>query len=214
MFISKKNKKIKEKIELYLLRVGETFGCFQEGVLHYLRSGRDRHFDTLVLETHQKESDADNICVDIEVDLYAKYLLPESREDILFMLERVDLLPNQCEDVLRQLKIQRIDLPEFIYDDVRELLVVCGKAYGLVVDAVRNVLGKGDDVARLTRLIDNNESLGDSIEQRIVANIFASDFGLAEKMLYRDLVYSLGRICDHAEKVSQFITIFTVKRHV
>ena len=214
MFISKRNHRVSEKISSYLKIVGEAMNCFCEGMSYYFEHGRDEHFERLVIEIHQKESEADNICADVEVEMYEKSLLPESREDILILLERLEMLPNQAEDILRMLKIQQIDLPKFTFANLQELIKLSNDAYDLVVRGVNDALGKALETQEVVRLLDNIESLGDSLEQKLISDIFASDLLLAEKMHYRDMIIAIASLCDHAEEIGKFLTIFTVKRRV
>ena len=210
----KKNKRVHEEIERYLAIVGEALECFSAGVEHYLRDGLDAHFARLVDQTHQKESEADDIRLAIELDLYEKSLLPDSREDVLLLLERLDLIPNQAEDVLRAVLIQQEELPTSVHDRVAELVALGSQAYRLVDEAVRDALTKSPGVADLTRRISEVETLGDHLEQQIIADIFRGKDGTAKKILSREVVGGIGAICDLAQDVAYFLTIFVVKRRV
>ncbi len=57
----KRNKRVREEIERYLAIVGEALECRSNGVEHYLQNGLDAHFARIVDQTHQKESEADDV---------------------------------------------------------------------------------------------------------------------------------------------------------
>ena len=210
----KRNKRVREEIERYLAIVGEALECLSNGVEHYLQNGLDAHFARIVDQTHQKESEADDIRRAVEIELYEKSLLPDSREDILLLLERLDLIPNQAEDVLRAVLIQQVELPKSVHDRVSELVALGCQAYRLVDEAVRDALTEATEVNDLTRRISEAETLGDHMEQQIITDIFAGKDGTAKKILFREVVEGIGAICDLAQDVAYFLTIFVVKRQV
>lgn len=209
-----KNRRVREEIEHYLAIVSEAMECFRTGVDHYLQNGLDAHFARIVDQTHQKESEADDVRRAIELELYEKSLLPDSREDILLLLERLDLIPNQAEEVLRDVLIQQVVLPASVHDRVSELMVLGCQACQLVDQAVRDALTKATEVSDLTRRISEAETLGDHMEQQIVADIFRGKEGTARKILFREVVEGIGAVCDLAQDVAYFLTIFAVKRRV
>jgi len=214
MFMWNRNKAVLSKFLNYLDVAQEAIDCFAEGLRHHIEHGPDTHFARFVDETHQRESDADTLRHEIEIELFKKSLLPESREDLLLMLERVDLIPNQAEEALRMMLIQRVVLPDFVKEGLVELADLGVEGFRLVAEAVREALGPGASIGDLNRRIDETESVGDRVEQRLLSSIFDSDLSLAEKMLCRDTVTEVGCLCDLEEDVGFFLTVFVVKRHV
>ncbi len=214
MFMSRQNRELQAKIERYLAVAGGAFTCLQSGMHHYVKHGLDAHFETLVKEIHTHENDADIIRRQIGVDLFAKSLLPDSREDLMLMLERVDLMPNQAEDVLRQLHLQNIRLPAFMHEPMLELTAIAKQSFDLVREGIKDALAQNGQITEITRRIDDAEEISDQIEQALVAKIFRSELPPADRILARDIVNTTGLICDYAQDVGIFLTIFTVKRQV
>ena len=83
LFTFKKNKKLLEMLEQYLSVVDDTLDKFSEAFQYLLKNGIDEHFKVLGSQTHKKESNADDLRRDIELEMYEKSLLPESRSDCL-----------------------------------------------------------------------------------------------------------------------------------
>jgi predicted phosphate transport protein (TIGR00153 family) len=213
--MSRQNRELQEKIGRYLEVAGHTFDCLQTGMRHYVKHGLDAHFETLVKEIHAHENDADNLRREIGVDLFAKSMLPDSREDLMLLLERVDLMPNQAEDVLRQIQLQNLRLPTFMHEPLLEMTAIAKQAFELVREGIQDVLAQKGKITEITRRIDDAEEISDQIEQQLVAKIFRSaDLPPAERILARDIVNTAGLICDYAQDVGIFLTIFTVKRQV
>jgi uncharacterized protein len=214
MFLSKVNKKLYSKIEDYLNVAQRTLDLFGESMEYYLKNGVDNHFEIMVQKTHEVESDADDIKREIEQTLYEKSLLPDSREDIFHLIDALDNIPNKAESVLRRIYTQNIELPKEQDDKVWELTKLGIDTFKAVREMVTDALHKMGNTNDLARTIDSNESVGDSLEQKIIYEIFRSDIDGASRILLRDLVLNIGNILDLSEKISDIINIFTIKRQV
>ena len=214
MFMFKKNRRLFHKIEDYLATAEETLRDFKNDLKYVFENGRDAHFEKMTNEIHVKESRADDIRQEIELDLYEKALLPESREDLFLMLERLDMLPNQAEDILRTIWIQQLDIPAFLHQHTLELAGVAVDCFHTVAEGVLDVLGKGTKTRDIVRKIDTAESVGDQLEQKLVAEVFRSDMPDGQKILLRDIIREIGSLCDLSDDVSLLLSIFNVKRRV
>ena len=214
MFMLKKNRLLLEQIHEYLDTCDEVLHDFVANLGYYFANGPDAHFNKAVNEIHGKESRADDIRHKIELDLFEKSLLPETREDLFFLLERLDLIPNQAEDVLRKLWIQKLTLPAHLRDDMIELAKTAVQTFQSVAKGVREVLGRNVGVERIALRIDSAESVGDQLEHDLVARVFASDIPTADKILQRDIVREVGSLCDLADDVGMLMNVINVKRRI
>lgn len=214
MFLSKINKKLYAKIEDYLNVAQRTLDLYGESIEYYLKNGIDNHFEIMVHKTHEVESDADDLKREIEQTLYEKSLLPDSREDIFNLIDALDNIPNKAESILRRIYTQNIELPKEQDHNVWELTKLGIETFKVVHEMVTDALHKMENTTDLARTIDSNESVGDSLEQRIIYEIFRSDIDGASRILLRDLVLNIGNILDLSEKTSDIINIFTIKRQV
>jgi hypothetical protein len=214
MFMSRHNRELREKLQRYLGAARESVAALAEGLRHYAAHGIDAHFEALAGRSNAAEHDADGLRRAIEIELFARSLLPDSREDLLLLLERVDLMPNQARDVLRQIYVQNLSLPPFVLAPLIELADVGLKAFDLVVEGIGDVLGRHRRIQEITRHLDDAEQVGDGIQHSLVAQIFRSDLPTGERILVRDLVTAAGQVCDFAQDVGLFLTVFSVKRHV
>lgn len=214
MFLSKVNKKLYAKIEDYLSVAQHTLDLYGESIEYYLKNGVDNHFEIMVHKTHEVESDADDLKREIEQTLYEKSLLPDSREDIFHLIDALDNIPNKAESVLRRIYTQNIELPKEQEDNVWELTKLGIETFKVVHEMVTDSLHKMGNTTALLRTIDSNESVGDSLEQKIIYEIFRSDVDPASRILLRDLVLNIGNILDLSEIISDIINIFTIKRQV
>lgn len=194
--------------------VDECIEQFLKGMRVYLREGRTIEFETLVDDCHRKESDADNLRREIEMTLYGKALLPESRGDILGLLETFDRVPNSAESVLFDISCQRIDLPQELAADFLRLVETAVETYGLVRKAVDALLSNPRQTLYVVKEVEESESRCDRQERGLIGRIFDTDYSFGRKVLLRGLVYGIGNIADRAENTGDRIAITAIKRKV
>jgi hypothetical protein len=165
-------------------------------------------------QTHKYESRADDMRDEINELMYSRALIPESREDIMALIERVDEIPRSFEQILNMIRTQTIAFPEFMILDIQELIRVSMESCDLMVRQIEVMIQKKEGVRALMSTIDQNESHCDHIERRIIVKLFKSDLDPFLKMQLKELVIVLGEISDQADRVSKRVNIMTMKRRV
>lgn len=214
MTFFKRTRQIQERIQNYLDGAADVIECYQRSLDYYFGRGITPHFQALVDEIHAKESQADDLRRNIEIELYKRSLLPELREDIFRLLEVVDQIPNHCEDILRQILTQSLDIPANLHGEIRELAQIANIMMNLIRDGVKEVLNGNRQVQDITSQIDQQESVGDRLQQSAIQKLFQMDLDLAEKLLYRSIINEIGSVCDLADDVGIALDILSVKRNV
>ncbi len=161
---------------------------------------------------HQAESNADDIRRSTETQMYTEALFPESRGDILGLLESVDRVPNHAESSVRMVLLQHISIPEALRADVLALVDVVARCIEATVEGV-NLLFKNFLTATVAvGQIDELESQADRLETSLVDRIFSGDFDTLTKILMRDLVGRIGGVADRCESAGDRIRIIVAKR--
>jgi uncharacterized protein len=213
-FLFRKQKRVEEMIYTY---VEHFLGCvesFKTGMSCYFEKGTGADFDFWVNKTHKEESALDDLRRTIELELYSKELLPESRGDILGLLETADKLPNKLESILFQIQCENIMLPRDLVADIETVLGQSYEACFLVAEAIRNLFQKKDRILELTQKIDQFESFCDHIERRMITKVFQTDLDCGMKVMLKQLILQIGDITDVAENVADRITISSVKGQI
>lgn len=214
MFGFEKNKKLQGKIDRYQGELKAAIELFGDAMDYFIEHGTDETFEVKAKQLHQHESEGDDLRREIEIQMYSKSLLPESRGDMLGLIESMDKVPGQAQSILWQISTQKIELPDYLARDAIELIELSQEAVDTALDAVDDLLGRRERVRELTQIIDNNESLCDDLERKMIEKIFDSDQPLPEKLLLKELILELGEISDLCEKISDRITIFNIKQQV
>ncbi len=209
----KKQTNIEQMFEYYLDCVGQCMEMFKAGMCCFLEHGQGETFDHAVASAHQRESKADDLRREIERTLYIHHLLPDSRGDLLGLLESVDKIPNRIELVLFNIKCRQIVLPEGFGDDLGQLVDTVCKSVEVLIDSIALLFKQPGKVRDLVRQVDELESQSDQKEQALKENIYKlGDLDLAEKMLLERMIIEVASIADRAEETSDRLEIISIKR--
>ena len=213
-FLFKREQEVEQLIYQYLDSLKMAEDNFLKAMNVYFQKGFCDDFDFLIEQTHKVESKADDTRYEIETMMYAKALIPESRGDVLGLLEAVDQIPGLFELILYMIQTQRLRTPDFLVLDIKELIRVSLECCDLLIKEVEALFKKSRDIRSLVSNIDNNESHCDHIERRIITKIFDSDLDPFQKLQLKEMVIQLGEISDQADRVSRRVHIISTKRRV
>ena len=132
----KREREVRGLIQQYFETVDEAFREFETAMRCYLDVGDCEQFKDCDSRVRAAESKADDLRGEIEKMLYSRSLLPESRGDILGLLEYFDKMPNLVETITFMCETQRILVPDQFKPRIVELLEINIQAYKLVRETV------------------------------------------------------------------------------
>ncbi len=211
-FFFKKERQLESLIYSYLENIGKIQNHFVKAINICLKAGVSDDFCFLMDQAHKYESRADDLRDEINELMYSRALIPESREDIMDLLERVDAIPRDFEQILNIIRTEKITFPDFLVLDVQELIRVSMESCDLMVKQIDVMIKKKAGVRALLSTIDQNESHCDHIERRMITKIFDSALEPFTKLQLKELVIVLGEISDQVDRVSKRVNIMTIKR--
>jgi len=210
----RKQRLIEKDVFNYLYTWKKCLEYFKGGMEVYLAEGIGEKFDYYVQEVYKTEERADELRRKVEWEMYSKALIPESRGDILGFLETMDKIPNKAESLLNQIKLQKLEFPKELNQNLERIVALSCEAIQLVYEAATKLLSKNDDIHKLADKIDAKESECDHAEQDTIEKIFSMDIEKADKILLKEFIIEMGNLTDRAEDVSDRLTILSVKRMV
>lgn len=213
-FLFKKEHHLESLIYEYLDALSEAQENFSLALRVCVENQHCEQFDFLTEQTHKLESKADDIRENIKSLMYSKALIPDSRGDIMGLLEAIDEIPRVFEEVLYILQLQKLTIPEFILFDFNEIIRISLECCDLLDKQVRIFFKRSGSIRDLISKIDINESHCDHIERRIIMNIFNSQIDSFQKLQLKELILKIGDIADKAESVSRRVNIINMKRRV
>jgi predicted phosphate transport protein (TIGR00153 family) len=212
IFSGRKNQ-LSLMVERYLVKLEECIKNFNSAIEVYFAKGLSRELDELIEKTHISESMADDIKREIGLNLYEKYLIPESRGDILDLLKTTDSVMEKAQSVLYQIQTEFLEMPDFLRDDFIKLVDTNVQSFQDVIRAIRSLFQDIKQVKDVTSEIDKIESSSDRLEREIIKKLFSTpEVEMGRKILLKELVIETGNISDLSEAVADKLNIIAVKR--
>lgn len=209
----KKIKNLEAQIDNYLDMVVKGGFLFKQGIKYFLEE-QTEEFESRLVSIDTTESDADNLRRKIEKRLYTETLIPESRGDVLGLLEACDKVLNKTAETLHQFSVE---IP-FILPEVKnyyvELTDISVSALEEMVAAVRSYFSDINQVRDHITKVQLYESESDKIAEKIKRIVFKSDIRLSQKMHMRYFALHIESIADEAEDVCDRLSIAAVKRFI
>ena len=203
------------EIEAMLDEISQSGLIFVAAIKEYLQGDIEK-FMARMKKIMDLESDVDDKRREIRYKLYSQMLIPESRGDVLSLLENIDNVIDAIEDVLIQFEIESPVIPESLHQDFVALAEASNEAVNYTVKASRSFF-KGihliNDYINKTYYYEHE---ADVLETAIKRKVFSSDeYGdLAQKMHIRDFAVHIASISDEAEDVCERLSVAAIKRTI
>ena len=210
----RRERKVRELIQKYFDKTDEAMHEFHVAMRCFFQKGTCEEFQERDHRLHQAESQADDLRREIEKMLYSRALLPESRGDILGLLENFDKMPNLMEAICFMCDTQQMAIPDELREDLIELLEVNVEAYTLVRKTVDRLFENPKSVGDSVGPVDAKESETDDLERDLTRTVFQSDMDKADMIVLRELIMRIGDVSDSAENVARRIEILALKKRV
>jgi len=213
-FLFRKQRQVQILIRRYLEELCHVQQAFSKAINSCLDGDSREDFMVLVDEAHRYESRADDVREEIKTLMYSKVLLPESRGDIMGLLESIDSIPHTLEIILNMIWTQKLGIPDLIAPDVRKMISLSMETYDLMIRQVEDLFQRGRRIPEFLDVIDEKESQCDVIERQIITTLFDSEIDPFLKLQLKELVVFVGDITDQIDRVSKRINIISLKRRI
>lgn len=210
--IMKRKIGIEKQVDEFLDRVSEAGLLCKNGIDAYLK-GNMEAFATTMMGIRNTEHRGDDLRRSIEQDIYTKTLIPESRGDVMELLEDMDALLDRFTGLIWQFEIERPDIcPEF-HESFKELLQYSVEAVEANVRSCRAFFKDIHTVADHIHKVSFWEKESDKVSTRLQRAIFGhGNLHLSHKMHLRFFAKQVDRIADEAEDVADRLNIYVIKR--
>ncbi len=209
-----RTKALENQIDEFLDNLSESGILFRRAVQIYLAEGATEEFEEKLGHVNRLESTSDGLRRSIETQLYAQTLIPESRGDVLGLLENLDAILNLYEGVLWSFSIETPDILEVYRGDFSNLIDQVVHAVESIVLASRAFFRNIGAVKDHMHKVMFYEKEADKVSTKLKRAIFASDLPLANKAHLRNFAERLDNVADRAEDVADRLAIYTIKRTI
>lgn len=156
-----KAKEIELHIAKFLSAISESSNIFEAGIASYLKQEMEE-FEKQLAEIETIEHDADMCNREINHLLYSKMLLPESRADILSLLESSDDAIDAVKSILSHIDIERPLIPQELHSRVLQLTLMSSKALTHLQYAIEAFFNNDSAIKEYIQKIHLYECNGDT----------------------------------------------------
>ncbi len=150
------------------------------------------------------------------VDLLAESsFLPATRSSLISIVQSTDHVANKCQEITRQITLEKIDLPKAVHDDILEIVSITKDQLRILYVAIEKLFNDYKSLNQDRKILDDvrqEESKVDRIEAMLHTRIFDLDISLCEKIYYRDLIEDICDLSDVIEDIADQIQIMLVER--
>ncbi len=209
-----RTKDLENQIDQFLDKISESSVLFTLAVKIYLKQGANGEFGEKLAAVNTKESEADGLRRDIEKALYTYTLIPESRGDVLGLIETLDKILGLIEGALWAFDIEHPDIPDQFKPDFRKLVNRVGDAVDALVLGARAFYRAPYAVGDHNHKVMLFEKEADRISTKLKKEIFAAELDLVQKNHLRYFVEHIDNVADWAEDVADRLAIYAIKRTV
>ena len=201
------------KIQHYLDNVTNSGILFLEGIDDYL-NGDMTQFANKLADIRQNEEAADELRREIRYRLYRKMLIPESRGDVLGLLETTDNVIDATKKVLGHFDVEKPNIREFLRPILAKLAKASADALDNVVRADRAFFTNKESVEDYIHKVHFYEHEADQLEEQAKKAIFESTEieRLSEKLQLRNFVELIASLSDESEDVAERLSVYAIKR--
>lgn len=208
----KKRFGIGRKMDDFLDKVSESGMLFQQGIDAYLK-GNHPSFAKKIEDIAAVEHVGDALRRDLEEQLYTQTLIPESRGDVMELLENMDGLLDRFKGALWRFEIEQPDIYPELHGDIRELAACVVESVEAMVRSARAFFKDIAAVADHLHKVSHWESQSDKVSTRIQSRIFREKkLDLSYRIQLRDFIRHVDKIADRAEDVADKLRIYVIKR--
>ena len=208
-----KTKALESQVDEFLDIIVQGVLTLRQAIKAYLED-REDEFTACIQKVSKLESAADEIRKRTETALYTFSLIPESRGDVLGLLENLDNVVDSAKAVVSSFEVQRPQIPTEYHARFLELNDLSIQAVENVVLAGRSYFRDVKTVPDHINKVDFYESEADRIGLALKKMIFDSELDLSHKMHLRYFAERIESISDIAEHVAERLNIAAIKRSI
>lgn len=213
--IFSRSKELQSSMDSFIDRVEKAALIFLEGLKAYMKNKFER-FEEYYNELSRLESKADTLRRDIKYKIYSHMLIPESRGDVLGVLETLDDVIDKTEKVLEDFLIEKPEIPEIMKEDFLELIELSYKAMEELAKGARAFFTELKLVNDYVNKVHFYEHEADKVEKNLKKKIFSGDefTDLARKNSLRHYTEKIALVSDESESVAERLAIYAIKRRM
>ncbi|NLK22312.1 MAG: DUF47 family protein [Epulopiscium sp.] len=217
MGLFKRERRILDLMNQHMAAVLECNELFIHALDELNCKGLNPEIEKMAKEVDRAEAKADSIRHEIIQSLLKGALLPESRREILKLIELIDDIANKCEETIKQIFLQQIEFFDELKPAIGEInsktKIQLKYLKELINDIFNNFHQLETNHKKLVK-IAKLESEIDEIEYNAIRTLFRMDIELAKKNQIKTIISDIADISDVGEDISDMLEMIMVLRKV
>ncbi len=210
-----RTKALEMEIDQYLSYIDQSALLLGEALKQYF-AGDTQRFEEKSAEVDEAERKADELRRNITHRIYSEMLIPDSRGDVLGLIETTDNVADVAKKVASHFGIEKPEIYPFLKEDFEELVDTSIKAAQELTLAVRAFFRELYRVSEHLDKVHFWEHQADQIEDRLKRKAFESpeikEFSKRVHMRY--FAERISLLADEAEGVAERLSISVIKRSI
>ena len=200
------------EIDEFLDKVSEASMLVEKTILHYIAQGPDELLEDRLEQIFTIEARADEVRRSIATVMYTQMLMPDTRGDILNLLNDLDNVVDDSTHFIAGIAIGRPEIPSEFHAGFEELTQEVMKSTQFMIQAARAYFKEPHAVRDYVHKISFHETESTKITLRLGKAIFDSEMSLEHKRYLVDIAVRIRELASHADDVGDQTAIFAVKR--
>lgn len=166
--------------------------------------------DDLVKKINEKELEGDKITRKIYDEINRTFITPFDREDIHRLAKNIDDVVDLINRVSQDISLYKPKslLPSF--NDLGDIINLCAVEIGDAMQYINDSKNFNHMMNACTK-ISELESKADEINHKAISNLFKKEKDPIELIKLKDILISLERAVDRAERVADILKVVIVK---
>jgi len=210
-----RSKAIERMIDEFLDKVSESALVLVAMLEHSLESSagsRDEAGLRRVEQMLELKRTCSRLRREIEAELYTEMLIPDLLADVCSLIEALHRLVEDMHHSMRFLRYARVQTPDFIRSDGKEMVIAVGRSVEQLVQATRAYFRDYTHVRDYVHKVGFYESESDALRDKLLQQLYDTDLDLAVQDHIARSVRELDGVADRAERVADMLTICAIKR--
>lgn len=208
----KRSGRLIHEIDEFLDRCAEAVLLLESTVQQYFAQGADGSLELRVEHMRSIEERADELRRSVANTMYTEMLMPDSRGDVLDLLDAIDGGLDESVHVLVKLAIERPEIPGAFRGDSEALMREVSSASKALLGAARVYFKDPLAVRGEVHPVSFHNKEATNVGLRLGRAIYDSDLPLERKTQLGDFLTAVRGLAATAEDVAERLVIYSVKR--
>ena len=207
----KKQYAVEEKVQRLLRLLVDMAHLYQAAYESYFEGSLEEFYQRNQ-EIGQIEKQLDELGHQIQMTLLHESLMPNSRDDLLWFLTKLDKVPSSFKHSLVDILLEKPEIPEELHSSMKNMLIHTHLAVQALAHATDSLFSDIRSVRQHVEEVSRQESEVDKIEYKLLQMVFENKkYELAIKYQLKGILKQIGRVTNLAEDVADAVLILATK---